>query len=164
MASKSTTTHRKDTTAGAADTAQYQQAAQQGTQQQMMAAAEATSQWLRGAEIWSQLQLHAVQRSGKTWREVSQLMRSANNPLEMAAAQNHLVMNLMLQGFEFAQELVQSAFTLQSGAAAQADEASGEAASTAMPLMPAPIMQAWQTLLNPAAAGLNGASASSAAS
>jgi hypothetical protein len=161
--SKTTHTSRADDATGSIDAAQYQQAAQQGTRQQMTAAVESTSLLLRGAEVWSELQLHAVQRSAKTWREAAQLMRAAKSPMDLVGVQNHLLMNSMLQAFQLTQELMQSSLAMQQGGVLErAQEAADDAAGAAAPMamMQAPIMQAWQSMMNPM--GLNGASGAAA--
>jgi len=134
------------------DQAQLQQAAQQGSQQQMVMAADTTSAVLRGAELWSELQLHALQRSGQTWREVAEKLRTAQGPLDLVAAQNHLVMNSFVQAMQLGQELLQATLLAQPGLVQPAQRQ----AATATESM-GPMMQAWQTMMNPM--GLNGAAA-----
>jgi hypothetical protein len=160
------------------DAGRSQQALQQRTQQQLASAAETTSRLLRGGEVWSQLQANALQRSGQTWREAAQRMRDAHSVLDLIGAQNQVLMNSFVQYFQFTQEFLEAAVALQQDASAQAAQAQGEAqeqqpeqasggptaesvVSSMMqtPMMQMPMVQAWQAMMRPMTAGMNGVSA-----
>jgi hypothetical protein len=147
-------------TAHDVDAEQYQQAAQQGTQKQVTLAVDATSAVLRGAEIWSQLQLRAIQRSSQAWREAAEQLREANGPLAVMGVQNQLITNTLVQGFQLAQDMMQAAVALQPAAASRAQDEAAGSAETFSAMMQAPIMQAWQNMLNPMS--MNGAANASA--
>jgi len=129
-----------------------QQAAQQGSQQQMVLAADTTSAVLRGAELLSELQLHALQRTGQTWREVAEKLRTAQGPMDLVAAQNHLLMNSMVQAMQLGQEFLQATLLAQPGLVRPAQQQAAVATESM-----GPMMQAWQSMMNPM--GLNGAAA-----
>jgi hypothetical protein len=141
------------------DPGQYQQAAQQGSQQQLALAADTTSALMRGAEIFSQLQALALQRSGQTWREVAERLRTARGPFDLVGVQSHLVMNSFQQFVQLSQDFMQVAAAMQPPVAEQAQAQANAAAETAAPMMQSPMMQtpivqAWQAMMSPM--GLNG--------
>ena len=147
----------RETTARAShdiDPTEYQQAAQASSQQQLAMAADTTSALIRGAEIWSQLQLQALQRSGQAWREAAERLRTAASPWDLMNVQSQLMMKTMQQFMGFAQDFMQSTMAMQARETARTTEQSSSAVeSMAAPMMP--MMQAWQAMLNPM--GLNGA-------
>jgi hypothetical protein len=139
---------------------EYRQAAQQRSQEQMAAAADAASAVIRGAEMWSQLQLNAVQRTGQSWREAAEKIRAAQGPLELVGVQNQLLMNAFVSGMQLAQEFVQASFAMQLEAGGQralqgAAQAEPRAAGPTDMMAAMPMMQVWQAMMNPARA--NGA-------
>jgi phasin family protein len=155
---KSRNSTRETTARSSKDVRSAQEAAQQGSQQQLAMAAASTSALLRSAELWSQLQLQAVQRSGRNWQQAAERLRTATSPLDLISLQNELMMNSFVQLLEFAQDFVQTATAMQTpeavpAAAQAAEQATGAAESVV------PVMQAWQAMWNPM--GLNGAAAAS---
>lgn len=150
--SRNSTRSNTSRTSHGVDSAQsQQQAAYQTSQQRMVVAADTTSAMLRGAETWTRLQLNALERTGQTWRETAEKMRAANGPLELMAAQNHLLMNSMVQAMQFGQEFLQATLAIQPDLARVREESAPPTATEPL----SPMMQAWQTMLNPV--GLNGA-------
>ena len=133
-----------------------QQAGQTGTQQQFAFAADATSALLRGAELWSQLQLQALQRSGQTWSEAAEQLRTATTPQDLVTVQTQLMANSVLQFLGIAQDFVQMTASLQARDAAR-PAMSGNGAAESVPAM----MNAWQAMVDPM--GLAGAAAASVA-
>lgn len=135
------------------DARQQQQAAQQKSQQRMAHAADTATAMLRGAEVWTQVQLHALQRTGQTWREAADQIRAAQGPLELMAAHNQLAMNTFVQAMQLGQEFLQAALVSQPEIVRTAHPEPAEApAGDAM----TPMMQVWQAMMP---AGLNGAAA-----
>jgi hypothetical protein len=114
------------------------------SQQQMAVAAESTSALLRGAEIWTQLQLNALQRSAQTWREAAEQIRSARTALDLVAAHNQLMMNSWVQAMQAGQELVQAVAAARTEVPAPVQD-QAPAAAESVP----PIMQVWQTMMKP---------------
>jgi hypothetical protein len=131
-----------------------QEAAQQQTHRQMQLAVDTTAAVLRGAEIWTQLQLHALKRSAQSWQQAAEQLRLARGPMELMAAQNQLVMNSFVQAMQFGQDFLQATWAAQPEVTRGAREAA--AAPAGVEAM-APMMQAWQNVLAPM--GLNGAGA-----
>jgi hypothetical protein len=130
---------------------------QQEQHQRYALAADAISAFLRTAEICSEVQLHALQRCGRTWRQVAERLHAATGPLDMIGVQNQIVMDAMLQFVQLAQDL-----TLASDAARSAAPVVKEAATVAKeaptatvpkPTMQTSLMEAWRTMLNPLGQG-----------
>lgn len=153
MATRKSRNSTRSTTSRAShelDTHRQQRAVQERSQQQIAMAAEAASAMLQVAQVWTQLQLHALQRSGDTWRIAAEQMRNARDPLELMAAHNQLAMNAFVQTLQFGQECLQAAVATQPELTRPAQEQATAAGDSV-----APIMQVWQNMMNPAA--LNGA-------
>lgn len=157
MATRKSRNSTRQTTARAShhvDRAPHQQAAQPGAHQQIAIATETMSAWIRGAELWSQWQLQAVQRSGKTWSDAAERLRAATSPLDLISVQNQLVMDSVQQVLGLAQDFAQMTASMQARSAARPAE---PASDTVEPL-PA-MMNAWQAMVDPM--GLAGAAAAS---
>lgn len=157
MATRKSRNSTRQTTARAShhvDREPHQQAAQPGAQQQLAIATETMSAWIRGAELWSQWQLQALQRSGKIWTEAAERLRAATSPLDLVSVQNQLALDSVLQFLGMAQDFVQMTTATQARVAARAPE---PASDTVEPL-PA-MMNAWQAMVDPM--GLAGAAAAS---
>jgi hypothetical protein len=157
MATRKSRNSTRETTARSShkvDRDAQQQAAQPGSQQQLAIAAETTSALLRGAELWSQLQLQALQRSGKTWTEAAEQLRVATTPQDLVNVQTQLMTSSVLQFFGIAQDFVQMTAALQARDAARPAQ-SGNGAAESVPAM----MNAWQAMVDPM--GLAGAAAAS---
>ena len=139
------------------DRATHQQAAQPASQQQQLAiAADATSALIRGAELWSQVQLQALQRSQKTWTEAAEQLRAATTPQDLLGIQAQLMTNSVLQFLGIAQDFMQMTAALQArDGARQFEQANGSVES--VPAM----MNAWQAMVDPM--GLAGVAAASVA-
>jgi hypothetical protein len=159
MATRKSRNSTRETTARSShkvDRDAQQQAAQPGSQQQLAIAAETTSALLRGAELWSQLQLQALQRSGKTWTEAAEQLRAATTPQDLVNVQTQLMTSSVLQFLGIAQDFVQMTAALQARDTAR-PAASGNGAAESVPAM----MNAWQAMVDPM--GLAGAAAASVA-
>jgi len=157
MATRKSRHSTRATTARAShdvDRAAHQPTAQPGTQQQFAIAADTASAWVRGAELWSQWRLQALQRSGKIWTEAAERLRAATSPLDLVSVQNQLALDSVLQFLGMAQDFVQMTTATQARVAARAPE---PASDTVEPL-PA-MMNAWQAMVDPM--GLAGAAAAS---
>jgi hypothetical protein len=159
MATRKSRNSTRETTARSShkvDRDAQQQAAQPGSQQQLAIAAETTSALLRGAELWSQLQLQALQRSGKTWTEAAEQLRAATTPQDLVNVQTQLMTSSVLQFLGIAQDFVQMTAALQARDTTRTAQ-SGNGAAESVPAM----MNAWQAMVDPM--GLAGAAAASVA-
>jgi hypothetical protein len=159
MATRKSRNSTRETTARSShkvDRDAQQQAAQPGSQQQLAIAAETTSALLRGAELWSQLQLQALQRSGKTWTEAAEQLRAATTPQDLVNVQTQPMTSSVLQFLGIAQDFVQMTAALQARDTTRTAQ-SGNGAAESVPAM----MNAWQAMVDPM--GLAGAAAASVA-
>lgn len=167
MATRKSRTSRNSTrettsrTTQGVDQARFQHAATESSQQHFALAADAATMLLRTAEIYSQVQLQAVQRSSRTWQQAAERLRAATTPMDFIGAQNQLAMDSMLQFVQFTQDLVQATAAARPAAAELAEEEQNAAEATVQAAMQTPMVQAWQAMLNPlglgGAAVLNGA-------
>jgi hypothetical protein len=159
MATRKSRNSTRETTARSSHKVESdaQQQAQRGSQQQLAFAADATSALLRGAELWSQLQLQALQRSGQTWSEAAEQLRTATTPQDLVTVQTQLMTNSVLQFLGIAQDFVQMTNSALQARDAGRPAMSGNGAAESVPAM----MNAWQAMVDPM--GLAGAAAASVA-
>jgi hypothetical protein len=152
--SRNSTRSQTSRTSHDVDPRLQQEAAQQQTHRQMQLAVDTTAAVLRGAEVFTQLQLLALKRSAQSWQQAAEQLRSARGPLELVAAQNQLFMNSFVHAMQFGQEFLQATAAAQPELTRGAREQSSQPAGTEAI---APMMQAWQNVLAPM--GLNGVAA-----
>lgn len=163
MAARKSRNSTRETTARATqrvNPARDEQSNQQSSQQSVAVGAEAAATMLRGAAIWSELQMQAIQRSAQTWRNLAERLRTATTPLDIIGAQKEIMTDAMLQLLQFTQDLVQASSAAQPALGKAAGGEAGAANAAAQDATQAPMLQAWQAMVNPlglvAAGSLNG--------
>ena len=132
---------------------------QQSSVQKLALFADSVSTLLHSAEVWSQVQAQAIQRSGRTWRLAAEQLRTATQPADLICIPTQIFSESVLQFVQFTQDLLQATAAAQPAAVELAREETKAADTT----LQHPVMQAWQAMVNPLGTGvagaLNGASA-----